>query len=72
MQPDTLVNEGFFEERVIPGRHVYGAQDIAQLYNINVLPTRYLIDPNGNLIDKYIGGTMAAIYEYMTNLLEKP
>ncbi|MCY4159530.1 MAG: redoxin domain-containing protein, partial [Bacteroidetes bacterium] len=44
MQPDTLVNEGFFEDRVVPGRHVYGGQEVAQKYNINVLPTRYLID----------------------------
>lgn len=72
MQPDTLVNEGFFEERVVPGRHVYGAQEVAELYNINVLPTRFLIDPNGSLIDKYIGGTMAAIYEDMINRLDQP
>ena len=68
MQADTLVNEGFFEERVVPGRHVYGATEVSELYNINVLPTRFLIDPNGTLVDKYIGGTMAAIYEYMINL----
>lgn len=71
MQPDTLVNEGFFEERVAPGRHVYGGLDVAQQYNIHVLPTRYVIDPQGNLVDKYIGGTMAALYEYMVGLSEQ-
>ncbi len=71
MQPDTLVNEGFFEERVVPGRHVYGGQDIARTYNINVLPTRYLIDPEGNLVDKYVGGSMAALREYMITLLDQ-
>lgn len=71
MQPDTLVNEGFFEERVAPGRHVYGGLDVAQQYNIHVLPTRYVIDPQGNLVDKYIGGTMAALYEYMAGLSEQ-
>lgn len=70
MQPDTLVNEAFFEERVVPGRHVYGGQEIAQTYNVNVLPTRYLIDPEGNLIDKYVGGTMAVLHEYMVELLQ--
>lgn len=69
MQPDTLVNEAFFEERVAPGRHVYGGQEVAQKYNINILPTRYLIDPEGNLVDKYVGGTMAALHEYMIALL---
>lgn len=71
MQPDTLVNEGFFEERVAPGRHVYGGQDVAQQYNIHVLPTRYVIDPRGNLVNKYVGGTMAALYEYMVGLSEQ-
>lgn len=71
MQPDTLVNEGFFEERVAPGRHVYGGQDVAQQYNIHVLPTRYVIDPQGNLVNKYVGGTMAALYEYMVGLSEQ-
>ncbi|MCY4158793.1 MAG: hypothetical protein OXF48_04215, partial [Bacteroidetes bacterium] len=62
---------GFFEERVVPGRHVYGGQEVAQKYNINVLPTRYLIDPEGNLINKYVGGTMAAIHEYMVALFSE-
>ena len=72
MQPDTLVNEAFFEERIVPGRHVYGGQDIARTYNINVLPTRYLIDPKGVLVNKYVGGTLAALHEYMSTLLDKP
>ncbi len=71
MQPDTLVNEGFFEERIAPGRHVYGGRDVAQQYNVHVLPTRYVIDPKGNLVNKYVGGTMAALYEYMVGLSEQ-
>ncbi len=71
MQPDTLVNEGFFEERVVPGRHVYGGQEVGQKYNINVLPTRYLIDPEGTLVDKYVGGSMAALREYVITLLDQ-
>ncbi|MDE2770149.1 MAG: redoxin domain-containing protein [Bacteroidota bacterium] len=71
MQPDTLVNEAFFEERIAPGRHVYGGLDVAQQYNIHVLPTRYVIDPQGNLVNKYVGGTMAALYEDMVRLSEQ-
>ncbi len=70
MQPDTLVNEAFFEERDLPGYHVYGGQEVAQKYNINVLPTRYLIGPEGNLVNKYVGGTMASLHEYMVGRLE--
>lgn len=71
MQPDTLVNEAFFEEREVLGRHVYVGGDISGIYNINLLPTRYLIDPDGILINKYVGGAMAAIYEYMINLVDE-
>ena len=71
MQPDTLVNEAFFEERIAPGRHVYGGLDVAQQYNIHVLPTRYVIDAQGNLVNKYVGGTMAALYEDMVRLSEQ-
>jgi len=65
LQPDTLVNEAFFEERELPGVHIYGTTNLARLYNVNVLPTRYLIDPDGHLVEKFVGGAMAALYEYM-------
>ena len=65
LQPDTLVNEAFFEEREVPGVHIYGTSNLARTYNVNVLPTRYLIDPEGRVVDKYVGGAMAALYEYM-------
>lgn len=65
LQPDTLVNEAFFEERELPGVHIYGTTNLARLYNVNVLPTRYLIDPEGRLVEKFVGGAMAALYEYM-------
>ena len=65
LQPDTLINEAFFEERVAPGRHIYGGEDLADLYNVNVLPTRVLIDPEGRVVSKYVGGSLAALYEFM-------
>ncbi len=71
MQPDTLVNEAFFEERIALGRHIYGGQEVAQKYNINILPTRFLIDPEGKIINKYVGGTMAALHEYIIKLVER-
>ena len=65
LQPDTLVNEAFFEERDLPGVHIYGTSNLARIYNVNVLPTRYLIDPEGRLVEKFVGGAMAALYEFM-------
>ena len=68
LQPDTVINQAFFEEREMPGIHVYGTVDLAEVYNINVVPTRYLIDPEGRMVSKYVGGAMAALYEYMIRL----
>ena len=71
LQPDTLVNQAFFEERELPGIHIYGTSNLARLYNVNVLPTRYLIDPEGRLVEKYVGGAMAALYEFMILMREE-
>lgn len=70
IHPDTLMNEGFFEDHSIPGRHVYGAKEVVKMYNVGRTTTRYLIDPEGKLVGKYLGGTMAAIHEYMGSVLK--
>ena len=67
LEPDTLINEALFEERDARGTFVYAqhrfATDVARQYNVNVLPTRFLIDGSGNLVGKYVGGAMAALRE---------
>ena len=67
LEPDTLVNEALFEGRDIPGEHVFAPDGLegplAQAYNVSVLPSRYLISPDGTLEGKYFGGAMPALYE---------
>ena len=63
MAADSLINEAFFEERDIPGQHVLNPPGLALLYNINVLPTRFLIDPAGRIVAKYVGSTMTSVYQ---------
>lgn len=67
LEPDTLVNEALFDERVPLGTFVWAvggfASDIARRYNVNVLPTRYLIDQDGVLVAKYVRGAMAVLRE---------
>ncbi len=67
LQPDTLVNEAFFDERIPLGTFVWEAggfaSDVARRYNVNVLPTRYLIDQDGILVAKYVRGAMAVLRE---------
>ena len=65
MAPDSLITEAFFDSRDIPGRHAISPVGLAPLYNINVLPTRFLIDPAGRIVAKYVGNAMAAVYQDM-------
>lgn len=65
LQPDTLMTEAFLEGRDVAGQHIIARGgmkgDLAQLYNINVLPTRYLIDRNGRILGKYVGSALDAL-----------
>ena len=67
LQPDTLLNEAFFEGRDLPGTHIVATQEqartLVQQYNIGALPTRFLIDEDGNIVDKYVGSAFAALQE---------
>ncbi|NNF03447.1 MAG: redoxin domain-containing protein [Rhodothermales bacterium] len=65
VDPDSAVNEALFDGRDLPGMFSYlpdGRQSaVAQAYNVHVLPTRYLIDPDGRIVSKYRGPAMNAI-----------
>ena len=67
LEPDTLINEALFDERVPLGTFVWAvggfASDVARRYNVNVLPTRFLIDQDGVLVAKYVRGAMAVLRE---------
>lgn len=59
LQPDSVVVEALFEDREIAGRHVIleEGEDAAVVrdYNITAVPTRFLIDPEGRIIGRYVG-----------------
>ena len=74
LQPDTLLNEAFFEGREIPGTHVVATEELAreliQKYNIGSLPTRLYIDANGRIVDKYVGSAFARLQEDVQRRLD--
>jgi peroxiredoxin len=67
LEPDQDVNEALFEEGKPPGRFAFVPEgrdsDIARLYNIQVVPTRFLIDPDGIIVRKYPGSGMLSLAE---------
>ncbi len=68
MAPDSLITEAFFDSRDVPGTHAIRPPGLAPLYNVNVLPTRFLIDAEGRIIAKYVGSAMAAIYDDLVGI----
>ena len=72
LQPDSLLNNAFFEGRDLPGRHVFlpdgGDAEILDAYNVIVLPTRFLIDPESNIVGKYVLGNGAAAFQEAQSL----
>lgn len=74
LEPDTLLNEAFFEGRSIPGTHIIASdssdESLTELYNIATTPTRYLIDPNGDIVGKYVGAAFVRMQEDLTRLLD--
>ena len=59
VEPDSSVNEALFEENDHPGHFVFSSdgleQQVAVDFNVNVIPTRFLIDPDGRIMVKYTG-----------------
>ena len=59
VEADEAINEALFEEQDHPGFFVWSADGLAahvvRDFNVHVIPTRFLIDPDGRLVAKYTG-----------------
>ncbi len=73
VDPDTLVNEAFLEGRDLPGVHIFAEGGLegplARLYNVNLLPTRFLINQSGRIVSKYVGSAMTPLQIQIADLL---
>lgn len=62
LETDDDLYEAFFEGREVPGIQVHDADslmsDLLVRYNVQTVPTRYLIDPQGRIYDKYLGASL--------------
>lgn len=74
LQPDTLLNEAFFEERDLPGTFVVAsealARELVETYNIGTVPTRLFIDAEGRIVNKYVGSAFARLQQDVQERLD--
>jgi len=73
LEPDSLLNRAFFDGRTLPGKHVIapdGDEDpLVEAYNVGTIPTRYLIDRDGAIVNKYPGATFFSMQDAITERL---
>lgn len=67
LNTDLDLIEAFLEGRSLPGVLLQDTRgyesEVARLYNINSLPTRYLIDASGRIVRKYAGDGLMRLTE---------
>lgn len=73
VEPDSVLNDGMFDEGNHPGTFVYApdglASDVARAFNVNVIPTRFLIDPDGNIMAKYVGSSLSGLEQDLVSVI---
>jgi peroxiredoxin len=73
---DSSLAEVLRDEANFPGRHILapgGEKDtLTVLYNVNTLPTRYLIDQEGKIVKKFAGASLDVVQEELAKLLGLP
>jgi hypothetical protein len=74
LQPDEAINEAFLQDRDFPGHYVVldnGVEDEhVTRYNVKVVPSRFLIDPEGRIIGRYLGEGLYALQSDLAERLE--
>ncbi len=73
LEADDALNDAVFDEHEMGGHLAVAPEgfdsEIAEAYNITSLPTRYLIAPDGTIIDVFYEGAMLAVQEEVTRQL---
>lgn len=73
LEPDEVLNATVFEEFDLNGVLAVAPEGIdgplAAAYNVTSVPTRYLIAPDGTIVDVYYDGAMLAVQEAVAQRL---
>jgi len=67
--------EAFFEERVKPwpvaDAKAFDRKDLLKKFNIRLIPTRFLVDENGQIIRKYVGNEFKDVIQGIQKIINK-
>lgn len=73
VEPDSVINEALFDGDDHPGHFVWSDRgldhQIVKDYNVNVLPTRFLINPDGIIVARYIGPALANLERDLVTII---
>jgi peroxiredoxin len=75
VDPDTLVYQAFTEGRPFPGHAVIAPEGLddplVTAYNVADVPSRVLIDADGDIVGRYSGTALLALQEDLARLLQE-
>jgi len=67
--------DAFFEERVKPwpvaDAKAFDRQELLEKFNIRMIPTRFLVDENGQIIRKYVGNEFDDVIQGIQKIINK-
>lgn len=73
VEPDSLVNEALFNGISHPGHFVWLPEGmnskIVKDFNVQILPTRFLLDPTGQIVTKYKGPGIGKLEEDLVSIV---
>ena len=75
LDPSQITVDGFFEERVKPwpvaDADDFDRKKITERFNIQFVPTRFLVDRNGKIVRKYVGSEYQAIIQGIQSIIKQ-
>lgn len=75
LDESQITINGFFEERVkawpVADAQAFDREQLLETFNIRLIPTRFLVDSQGNIIRKYVGNEYEDVIQGIQKIIEK-
>lgn len=75
LDESQITVEAFFEERVKPwpvaDANAFNRENMLEKFNVQLIPTRFLIDREGNIVRKYVGNEYNDVIKGIQTIIQK-